>query len=103
MKMVRSNFRFLVMAVLIGAFTLGCSSIVKKPEINGVRKVAIVSIYADGTIPWTGGSGRVEHFDHETRNRIALQAYKTFVNEFKRVKWDVISMDHVTGNSYYKK
>lgn len=94
--------RLISLTILAGLFT-GCASIVKKPEINGVRKVAIVSLYADQMIPWTGGTGRVDYFDLETKNRVALQAYKSFANEFKRLKWEVVPMERVTTNAYYKK
>lgn len=87
--------------VLIGL--TGCSSIVKKPEINGVKKVAIVSLYADEMIPWTGGSGRVNNFDQQTKHRVALQAYKSFTHEFKRLGWEPIPMDKVTSSGSYKK
>lgn len=89
-----------MMAVAVGS---GCSSIVKKPEINGVKKVALVSLYADEMIPWTGGQGRVDNFDGETKHRVALQAYKAFTAEFKRLRWEVVPMDTVINNAYYKR
>ncbi|MCM2322650.1 MAG: hypothetical protein NDJ90_05265 [Oligoflexia bacterium] len=81
----------------------GCASIVRKPEINGVKKVAIVSVVADEMVPWTGGQGRIENFGVQTKQRVALQAYKSFAQEFGRLKWEPIALDAVASNDYYKK
>ena len=81
----------------------GCSSIVRKPEINGVKKVAIISVYADEMVPWTGGRGRVENFDTNTKNRVALQAFKAYAREFQRLGWQPVSLDQVAKNDFYKK
>src|SRR5690606_34916765 len=72
MKLNQSLASFITFAALVNILS-GCSSlIVRKPEINGVKTVALVTVYADDMVPWTGGQGRVENFDTKTKNRVAL-------------------------------
>ncbi len=98
-KFITSYFALLALSFLFS----GCSSIVRKPEINGVKTVAIVSLAANEMVPWTGGRGRIEGWSLETRQRVATQAYKAYTKEFNRLGWKVLSMDKVVANPEYKK
>lgn len=97
------NSRLGYSALFLTLMLTACSSIVRRPEINGVKRVAIVSLSANEMVPWTGGSGRLEGWSQETRTRVATLAYKAYASEFKRLGWNVIPMETVASNAEYKK
>lgn len=99
-KATRLSAAFLPVFFIAGS---GCSSIVRKPEIEGVKKVAIVSLMADERVPWTGGSGQVRNWNLETKNRVARIAYKAYSEEFRRLKWNVIPIEKVIASKAYAK
>lgn len=97
-KKVLSCFSILSLALL---FT-NCASIVRKPEINGVKTVAIVSLSANEMVPWTGGRGRIENWPLESKQRVANLAYKAYSQEFKRLGWNVVPISKVTALAEYR-
>lgn len=97
--------RFLRIAFLLPLLFVfaACSSIVRKPEINGIKTVAIVSLYANEMVPWTGGKGRVTGWSRETKQRVAINAIRAYVNEFKKLGWNVVHFRDVLSHPDYKK
>ncbi len=86
-------------------FTLsGCfMSIVKKPEIDQVRKVAILSLFADQKVPHEKGMGVVTQWDNKVRLQVAEDALSTFQKELGKLGWQVISPQEVLDSQEYQK
>ena len=103
---MRSTFRLPLIFRLGGlALVIGCaslSSIVKKPEIQQVKRVAIVSVTAPQNVPHKGGKGQVSGWNEANRLAIADQALAAYAAEFKKLGWDVIPTPQLSTLAIYK-
>lgn len=81
----------------------GCTSIVKKPDIDQVKKVAILSLYADQKVPHEKGMGIVTHWDGKVRLQVAEDALMTYQKELGKLGWRVMSPEKVLESQEYQK
>lgn len=65
-------------------------SIVKKPEIQNVKKVAIISVTAPQRVPHKSGRGEVKGWDKSNSRAISDQIYSAYVAEFKKLGWEIV-------------
>ena len=65
--------------------SVGCTSIVQKPEINLVKKVAVLSLYGNDRIYREGHSQYTSDWSSEMKQAVAERAYKEFAGELKRI------------------
>lgn len=95
-----------IYAVFLLLFTFalsGCfSSIVKKPDIDQVKKVAILSLYADQKVPNDKGRGIVTHWDNKVRLQVAEDALNTYQAELAKLGWKVVSPTKVLESKDYQ-
>lgn len=75
MKNFKSKFGHFILLYLFVSLLSGCAtSIVKKPEVYKVKKVAILSLYADQKVPEAKGRGIVMDWDDKVRMQVAEDA-----------------------------
>jgi hypothetical protein len=92
-----------VLVLFLLLFSLsGCTSIVMKPDIDQVKKVAILSLYADQKVPHEGGMGVVTHWDGKVRLQVAEDALLTYQKEFSKLGWQVMSPQKVLESKEYQ-
>lgn len=91
-------------SLLLLAFSLaGCfPSIVKKPDIDQVKKVAILSLYADQKVPNDKGRGIVTQWDNKVRLQVAEDALRTYQAELAGLGWKVVSPTKVLESKEYQ-
>lgn len=81
----------------------GCfASIVKKPEIDNVKRVAILSLYADQKVPETKGRGVVTNWDDKVRLQVAEDALVTYQRALAQIGWRVVSPQKVLASPEYQ-
>lgn len=80
----------------------GCTSIVMKPDIDRVKKVAILSLYADQKVPNEKGMGIVTHWDGKVRLQVAEDALATYQKELSKLGWQVMSPEKVLESKEYQ-
>lgn len=87
-------------ALLLG----GCAttSIVKKPEVNDVKSIAILSLYADERVPEYKGRGVVKNWNRTFQLQVAEDALRTFQREFSRLGWKVYSANNFMQTASYQ-
>lgn len=88
------------MTILLAA---GCASIVKKPQVNEVKKAAIISLYANEKVPNADGLGVVRDWDNSVRLEVADNALLTFANELQATGWQLVKPDSVIQSDEYQK
>lgn len=90
--------------LLLLTFSLaGClPSIVKKPDIEQVKKVAILSLYADQKVPNDKGRGVVTQWDNKVRLQVAEDALRTYQAEMAGLGWKVVSPTKVLESREYQ-
>lgn len=94
---------YAVFLVLFMFSIAGClPSIVKKPDIDQVKKVAILSLYADEKVPNDKGMGVVTDWDGKVRLQVAEDALKTYQAELTRLNWQVVSPMKVLQSKEYQ-
>lgn len=92
-----------VLVMSLGMLVLsGCTSIVKKPDIDQVKKVAILSLYADQKVPHEKGMGVVTHWDNKVRLQVAEDALTTYQKELGKLGWQVVSPQKVLESREYQ-
>lgn len=96
-----SKRNILVVSLFILALS-GCTSIVKKPDIDQVKKVAILSLYADQKVPHEKGMGVVTHWDNKVRLQVAEDALTTYQKELAKLGWKVMSPQKVLESREYQ-
>jgi hypothetical protein len=108
--------RLLSAVAVATVFATGCATVVRKPEVNVVKKVAIVSVYADQTLKKVDGKGQnggganflakaagVEDPDQDKRIQLMQYALETFRKELGQVPdWSVVSDDQILTNAFYQ-
>lgn len=101
-----STLRLSVISLAATMIVTGCASmkpsIVKKPEIHQVRKVAIVSITAPQKVPHAKGRGQVTGWGDANRAAIADQAFTAYSNEFRNLGWNVIPAAQISALPAYQ-
>ena len=81
----------------------GCASIVKKPEINTVTKVAVLSLYANQTVPEEKGRGVVTQWDNAFRMEVAENALHAVEQELaNKMNWEVVPGQTVIQSPAYQ-
>ena len=87
-------------ALLLG----GCAtkSIVQKPEIDEVKSIAILSLYADERVPEYKGRGVVKNWSRTFQLQVAEDALSTFQREFSRLGWKVYSANNFMQTASYQ-
>lgn len=100
----KSKKKINAVSLLLLTFSIaGCfPSIVKKPDIDQVKKVAILSLYADEKVPNDKGMGVVTHWDNKVRLQVAEDALKTYQTELARLGWRVVSPMKVLESREYQ-
>lgn len=98
---LRTNL-VLVLAVTLGTGCASLSSIVKKPEIQQVKKIALISITAPQKVPHKNGKGQVPGWGTANRQAIADQTLSTYTAEFKKLGWEVIPTSQLSALPVYK-
>ena len=103
MKSFKSKCGHFILLYLIVSLLSSCAtSIVKKPEVYKVKKVAILSLYADQKVPEAKGRGIVMDWDDKVRMQVAEDALTTFQQEFNRLGWEVVSPTTVIESKVYQ-
>lgn len=97
----KSKWNVLVVSLVISALA-GCTSIVTKPDIDRVKKVAILSLYADQKVPHEKGMGVVTHWDNKVRLQVAEDALTTYQKELGKLGWQVVSPQKVLESREYQ-
>lgn len=80
----------------------GCSSIVKKPEVNQVKKIAILSVYANDKVVEAKGRGLVQNWDQTFKMQVAEDFLVIYKNSFKKIGWTVVEPTEVLASPEYK-
>lgn len=89
--------------ILAAAALAGCTSIVKKPEVNAVKKIAIATLYAPQEVIFKHGNSKADKWDKETRERIGKVTYEAFTQEFKKtLGWTILPYQTVLANKVYQ-
>jgi len=90
--------------IAISILTLmGCSSIVKKPNINKVKTAAIISIYANSDVREANGGGNVKGWSDDLKQQVSLGFYDAYVDSFgKSLGWEMQSADELIESEEYK-
>lgn len=91
----------LFVAVLVTSCATG-SSIVKKPEIGQIKKIAILSITAPQRVPHREHKGVVQGWGDDNRRAIADQAFAAYSAAFKKLNWQVIPSAQISALSSYQ-
>ncbi len=121
MKPFNSKIPFLL---AISFVLTACSSIVRHPEVDGVKKIAIISLYTNQDIPKVGGGGsngggaaafgkilkaakgdesEVKPEEMNNRERLAKYALERYHAALSKVPgWRVVPMDAVIGSKDYR-
>lgn len=118
------HFRLIAAPVCAALFLLSaCATIVRHPEVAGVKRVAIVSLYTNQEISKVGGGGSnsggaafltklakgndesaTDDKDLNNRVRLAKYALDRFEKALGKVPgWKVVSSDLVVKSAEYKK
>jgi hypothetical protein len=89
------------LAVAVGLS--GCASkLVKTPEINAVKKVAIVSLFASNEVLFKHGTGKYDSWSWDTKERVAKMAHQAFEEEIKKLGWQMVPPSKVIASSVYQ-
>ncbi|MFO7595220.1 MAG: hypothetical protein R6W92_02620 [Desulfocurvibacter africanus] len=86
----------------IALLSFACAPIVKKPEIDQVKKVAVVSLYAPALVPDVGGFGMITNINR-VKKTVAKDAYDIYVKELTKLGWSVMPAQVVVKNKLYAK
>src|SRR5262245_43189081 len=87
---------------LILVSIVGCASVVKKPEVNQVQKAAIISLYANPTVPRCEGNGSVKEWNEKVRGTLADSALRIFTAEMARTGWRMTDGERIVKSSEYQ-
>lgn len=99
------RFSRFVLGTVALVFFNGCatgSSFVKKPEIGGVKRIAIVSVTAPQRVPRQGGKGEVSGWSDSNRASVADHALAAYEAEFKKLGWEVLPAAQVAALPAYQ-
>lgn len=97
--------RFPALYLLIVTLILasGCSSIVKKPDVNKVKTAAIISIYANSDVKESKGGGSVSAWNSELKRDVSLSFHDEYVDSFgNNLGWQMVSADKLMESDEYK-
>jgi hypothetical protein len=94
-------FSYLFTTLLVSSCATG-GSIVKKPEIGLIKKIALVSITAPQRVPHREHKGVVQGWGDDNRNAIADQALVAYSTEFKKLGWSIIPTAQLSALSSYQ-
>lgn len=83
-------------------FFSGCSSFVKKPEVNQVKKIAILSVYANDKVVEAKGRGMVQNWDQIFKMQVAEDFLAIYKSSFKKIGWTVVEPTEVLASAEYK-
>ncbi|MBN8537716.1 MAG: hypothetical protein J0M15_11740 [Deltaproteobacteria bacterium] len=83
-------------------FFSGCSSFVKKPEVNQVKKIAILSVYANDKVVEAKGRGMVQNWDQIFKMQVAEDFLAIYKSSFKKIGWIVVEPTEVLASAEYK-
>ena len=104
MKKSNNKNGYVALILLTGLMLGGCAtSIVKQPEIAQVKRVAIVSLYADERVPEVKGRGIVKNWNDQVRLQVAEDALNTFERELYKLGWKVVPPTNVLQSQAYQK
>ncbi len=110
---MRSTYQALGVLALGSIFIMSCSSIVRHPQVDGVKKIAIISVYTN-TEPYDleqGGGTRFDlaqavtgKTDNEAniRNEIAQHGLDRYTWAFQQAGWQVVPTAQVIASADYK-
>ena len=104
MKKAKNNYGYIALIFLTSLLLGGCAtSIVKQPEAAQVKRVAILSLYADERVPEAKGRGVVTNWNDTVRLQVAEDALNTFQREFYKLGWQVVPPTSVLQSQAYQK
>jgi hypothetical protein len=101
-ELVLNDTRRIVLLSAMVMLSTGCASIVRKPDINKVTKVAVLSVYANETVPEKNGRGTVKDWDNQFRMEVAESALAAAESEVGRLGWQVVSGKDVIQSPDYQ-
>jgi hypothetical protein len=91
------------LALGAGALSVaGCASIVLKPDVQHVTKVAVLSVYANRTVPEYKGRGVVTQWDDSFRMEVAEDALSLSERSIAALGWQVVSGKEVVESGDYQ-
>jgi hypothetical protein len=95
----------LVMVFLLVLLSLlsACSSITIKPAVKDIKKVAIISLYANEEVSNTAGAGLVADWNERIRSTVAADALDRFHEEFKKIGWESVATEQISNLPAYQK
>ncbi len=96
------KYKFII-ATLSLILATGCGSIVKKPEINSVKKIAILSVYANDKVVEAKGRGFVKGWKSNFKMQVADDLLKIHKKTLRSLGWRVMDPDKVLTSKAYKK
>jgi hypothetical protein len=97
MRIKTGLFAFISILILSG-----CGSIVKKPEINHVKSIALISVYANDTVPEKKNRGKVSGWSDEIKQDVSSGFYKIYAKSLQGLGWKVIPMRNVVASKTYQ-
>jgi hypothetical protein len=93
----------LSVALSVGLLLLsGCSSIVKKPEVDKVKTVAVISIFANSDVREKKARGSVKGWKKELKQEVAGEFLDIYQDSLAQVGWKVVPADKIIGSKEYK-
>jgi hypothetical protein len=94
----RTKFAWLLACAALA----GCASIVKKPDIDKVAKVAVLSVYANETVPESSGRGVVTGWDNSFRMEVAENALAISETYVGKLGWHVVPANTIVSSRDYQ-
>lgn len=83
--------------------TVSCTSIVMKPEVHSVKKVAILSVYANDKVSEKKGRGFVKGWKPEFKMQVAEDILQTHSNKLTELGFKVVDSQEILASDAYKK
>ena len=96
------RFVSLISAIVLAHLTIGCSSIVKKPDIQEVKKVAILSIFANDMVPEKKGRGFVKGWKDDFKMEVAEEFQRVHAAHLRKMGWKVLESEKVLSSKAYR-
>jgi hypothetical protein len=94
----------LLTCVFFLAGAVCCASVeVKAPDIFHIKRVAIVSLYANDLLSHASGRGQAVDWLPHMKRRIAEDALFTFAREFSKLRWSVVNPTSLRKSAAYKR
>lgn len=74
---------------------------VSKPGVNEVKKIALVSVYANAKVPESKGRGLVKNWEDSFKMQVAEDFLGIHSKSFRTIGWEVVNPDYVLHSAEY--